>query len=107
MLDKAGRNGLITAIYLMVQIALPLGGFLLGSPYFGWRMFSEVRIPPRAVVTRTGSVDTVSVNKYVGFARGDLSYGPDLATQICRIAKDAITVHVLPSRGPTQVTKCH
>jgi hypothetical protein len=100
------RNRLTARIYLAVQIALPLGGFLKGSPYFGWRMFSEVRIPPRAVVIRDASVDTVSVNKYVGFARGDLSYGPDLAVQICRLESDAVAVRLLQLSGPAQVTKC-
>src|SRR5918994_5438077 len=100
------RERLIARIYLAVQVALPLSGFLMGSPYFGWRMFSEVRIPPRAVVIRAASVDTVSVNKYVGFARGDLSYGPDLATQICRLESEAIAVRLLRFNGAARVTKC-
>jgi hypothetical protein len=106
MLNKAGRNRLIAGLYLTVQIGVPLGALLTGSPYFGWRMFSEVRFPPQVVLTRTKSVDTVSVTRYVGFPRGDMSYGPNVAIQICHLVTDAITVRVLPSSGPAQAVKC-
>ena len=106
MLDKAGRNRLLAGLYLTVQIGVPLGGWLTGSPYFGWRMFSEVRIPPEVIVLRAGSVDTVSVTKYVGFPRGDMSYGPDLAAKVCHLVTDAISVRLSSSFGATQEVQC-
>ena len=112
MLNKVPRNSLFVGIYLTVQIAVPLGAWLMGSPYFGWRMFSEVRIPPRVVVTRAGSTDTLSVSHYLGFLRGDLSYSADLGLQICRLTPDAVTVRVwpsdgvLPSPGAAQEIRC-
>ena len=99
---------MLAGLYLTLQLTIPLAGFLTGTPYFGWRMFSEVRLPPRAVITRPGSLDTVSVNKYVGFPRGDLTYGPDLASQLCRLIEDAISIRVLASRTlAVQEAKCH
>jgi len=93
------RGRLITALYVTAQIAIPFVAWAAGSSYFGWRMFSEVRVPPRVVVTRAASTDTASAQDYLGFPRGDISYGDDLATQICRLIPDAIAVRVWPSTG--------
>jgi hypothetical protein len=109
---KARHISRVVRVYLIVQLTLPVIGSLTGSPYFGWRMFSEVRIPPRVVLIRTSSVDTVSVNRFVGFPRGDLSYSPNTASQICRLVPDAILVQVspsagvLPSAGVAQEARC-
>jgi hypothetical protein len=75
-------------------------------------MFSEVRVPPRIVVTTATSTDTMSVNEYLGFPRGDLSYSQDLGLQICRLVPEAVGVKVvpaasvLPSPGVAQEVRC-
>ena len=108
----ASGNQLLAGLYLAVQIAVPLFAWVTGSPYFGWRMFSEVRVPPRIIVTRAASTDTTSVIDYLGFPRGDLSYSADLGFQICKLVPDAITVRVwpaagaLPSPGADQEIRC-
>ena len=99
MAEGFSRGGLIAALYVAAQIAIPFLAWAAGSPYFGWRMFSEVRVPPRVVVTRITSTDTVSVKDYLGFPRSDLSYGADLGSQLCRLTPDAISIRVLPSTG--------
>lgn len=104
---QVDRDRLIAGLYLTAQVTIPLIGWLSGSSYLGWRMFSEIRLPPEVVVTRTASVDTVSVDKFLGFGRADISYGPNLPAELCRLVPDAVSIRVLlPSHQPSREIVC-
>lgn len=93
-------------VYLLVQVVVPLGAWVLGSQYFGWAMFSQVTFPPKVVIVAPGVVDTVPVRRYFGFFRGDLSYSSSLGPQICRLEPNASAIRIIMNRGDTRETRC-
>jgi hypothetical protein len=92
--------------FVALQILVPIWAWILGSPYFAWNMYSYLQNPPQIIVIRPGTVDTMLPQRYLGFARGDLSYGHDMGAQICRIERDALVIRVLPHHGAMLETKC-
>lgn len=91
----------VILVYLIVQLAVPLAALSRGSPRFGWRMFSQVTLPPTVLVKprATSAFDTLHLADYLGFPRADLRFGPALAREVCRVAPGAVQVRVIPAGG--------
>lgn len=96
------------AVYLAVQIALPVaglvqrGGFLLagsdlthwdgGQVHFGWQMFATVsQDADYRVVWQDGSVGTVNSVSVLGRIRGRAHYA-DVPERLCAELGDAVAV---------------
>jgi hypothetical protein len=93
-------------LFVCIQALLPLWAWRVDSPYFAWNMFSYVKPPPTVVIVRSETIDTVNVQRYLGFTRGDLSYGPTLGPQICQLEPNALAVRIIPHDGVLRETQC-
>jgi hypothetical protein len=111
----AGRIGrpaqLVIFLALALQIGVPLRQLFRPRPArFGWQMFSVRPPPPIVIVLREGSArDTLHVDDYFAFRRGDLnpSYVEHLAPHLCAVIPDAqgIVLH-RRAAAPAEIHRC-
>jgi hypothetical protein len=109
-----GRLGaaLFVAAYLALQVGVPTARLFAPRPArFGWQMFAAAPRSPLVVATRVdGRRDTLDVDAYFAFQRGDLSrsaYGK-LWPHICRVDPTAarLTVRWPGSATPPESHQC-
>ncbi len=97
--------------YVAVQLLVPAGLlFLPRAQRFGWQMYSSAHPTPVLVALRGGGArDTLDIDHYLAFRRGDMSrdYAVRLAWHVCRIDRDveAIEVRRIPDR-PASLQPC-
>ncbi|MGH7526000.1 MAG: hypothetical protein ACREMX_04790 [Gemmatimonadales bacterium] len=91
----------VVLVYLIVQLGVPLAALRRGTPWFGWRMFSQITLPPTVLVklSATSAFDTLRLADHLGFPRGDLQFGAALAGEVCRVVPGAVQVRVTPAGG--------
>jgi hypothetical protein len=96
----SGRLGaaLFVAAYLAVQVGVPTARLFAPRPSrFGWQMFAAAPQAPFVVATRVdGRRDTLDVDAYFAFQRGDLNRSAydKLWPHICRVAPTIESVSV-------------
>jgi hypothetical protein len=100
------------AAYLAVQIGVPTARLFAPRPSrFGWQMFAAAPRAPLVVATRTdGGRDTLDVDAYFAFQRGDLSRSAydKLWPHICRVGPtvERVTVRWPGSAASTESHRC-
>ena len=101
-----GRLGaaLFVAAYLALQVGVPTARLFAPRPArFGWQMFAAAPRSPLVVATRVdGRRDTLDVDAYFAFQRGDLSrsaYGK-LWPHICRVSPTVERLTVRWAQAP-------
>ena len=111
----AGRMGrparLLILLGLALQIGVPLRQLFRPRPArFGWQMFS-VRAPAPIVIAlrKGGTRDTLRVDDYFAFRRGDLSpsYVDRLPPHLCGVIPDAEGIVLHRRAGaPAEIHRC-
>lgn len=100
---------LFFAIFLLVQVGLPLRQLFLPYPArFGWQMFARARIFPNYwTVTRDGVTAPVDVSIHFYTLRPEIELGSEFPDHLCRTLTDVAMVRsALPDGTKTEVYRC-
>jgi hypothetical protein len=109
VLSKPRIARLVVVLGLAVQIGVPARQlFRPRQARFGWQMFSNITPGPVVIVIRAaGTRDTLRVDDYFAFRRGDLSpsYIERLPPHLCRVIPElkGVVIH----RGVSAPAEVH
>jgi hypothetical protein len=80
------------AMYLAVQLAIPISRIGDDARRFGWQMFSTAQFAPEFVVeTATEEID-IDYRDYIAMSRADVDLETLLPPHLCSVVPGAISV---------------
>jgi hypothetical protein len=109
---QRGRSArLVIVLWLAVQIGVPIRQlFSPRQARFGWQMFSSRPQAPVVIAVREGGArDTLRLDDYFAFRRGDMSssYIDRLPQHLCRVAPGVKRLIIHRSwRSPAEFHSC-